>query len=429
VFVKNLESVQGDERDIMYFSITYGPDMAGTVSMNFGPLNRDGGERRLNVAVTRARHELRVFSSLRGDQMDLSRTQARGVRDLKHFLEFAERGPRALAESHRGSQGDFDSPFEAGVAEALARKGWQVHTQIGASAFRIDLGVVHPDFPGRYLAGVECDGATYHSSATARDRDKLREQVLRGLGWEILRIWSTDWWVNPGGTLERIHLALAQLLESDRSRQQEQQAQQQLEQQAETDRLAQQARTTHLSPDQKEALAGPTAAGAEAEGSAGAEAGPTADIADTPADGPASDPEDTETLYAWRMVLAPDHNPYPDQHAAQEHHPDTSRPGSMADAEGDFQSVQPADALPAHLALSAEQFHLPAYDAVLQRLIAALVAEEGTLAGTELARRMARMHGFQRTGSRIQERVEQMAQQVCSVTEGAGGCFYGPKER
>lgn len=216
VFVKNLESVQGDERDIMYFSITYGPDLAGAVSMNFGPLNRDGGERRLNVAVTRARHELRVFSSLRGDQMDLSRTQAAGVRDLKHFLEFAEHGPRALAQAHHGSQGDFESPFEASVAAALGRKGWQVHTQIGASSFRIDLGVVHPDFAGRYLAGVECDGATYHRSATARDRDKLREQVLRGLGWEIVRIWSTDWWVNPGGTLEQAHAALSALLERDR---------------------------------------------------------------------------------------------------------------------------------------------------------------------------------------------------------------------
>lgn len=217
VFVKNLESVQGDERDIMYFSITYGPDLSGTVSMNFGPLNRDGGERRLNVAVTRARHELRVFSSLRGDQMDLSRTQAAGVRDLKHFLEFAEHGPRALAQAHHGSQGDFESPFEASVAAALGRKGWQVHTQIGASSFRIDLGVVHPDFAGRYLAGVECDGATYHRSATARDRDKLREQVLRGLGWEIVRIWSTDWWVNPGGTLEQTHAKLSALLERERS--------------------------------------------------------------------------------------------------------------------------------------------------------------------------------------------------------------------
>ena len=219
VFVKNLESVQGDERDIMYFSITYGPDMAGAVSMNFGPLNRDGGERRLNVAVTRARHALRVYSSLRGEQMDLSRTQANGVRDLKHFLEFAEYGPRALAQAHHGSQGDFESPFESSVASALGRKGWQVHTQIGASSFRVDLGVVHPDFAGRYLAGVECDGATYHRSATARDRDKLREQVLRGLGWEIVRIWSTDWWVDPVGTLERVHKALTQLLEKSRQQQ------------------------------------------------------------------------------------------------------------------------------------------------------------------------------------------------------------------
>ncbi|ODU01310.1 MAG: hypothetical protein ABS89_07570 [Thiobacillus sp. SCN 63-1177] len=151
VFVKNLESVQGDERDIMYFSITYGPDLHGAVSMNFGPMNRTGGERRLNVAITRARHELRVFSSLKAEQMDLARTQAVGVRDLKLFLEFAERGTRALAEAHSGSQGGFESPFEETVAAALARKGWQLHTQIGASAFRIDLAVVHPDAQGVYL--------------------------------------------------------------------------------------------------------------------------------------------------------------------------------------------------------------------------------------------------------------------------------------
>lgn len=123
VFVKNLESVQGDERDIMYFSITYGPDLSGAVSMNFGPMNREGGERRLNVAITRARHELRVFSSLRAEQMDLARTQALGVRDLKHFLEFAERGPLALTEATAGSRGDFESPFEEAVASALAKKG------------------------------------------------------------------------------------------------------------------------------------------------------------------------------------------------------------------------------------------------------------------------------------------------------------------
>jgi very-short-patch-repair endonuclease len=218
VFVKNLESVQGDERDIMYFSITYGPDQSGVVSMNFGPMNREGGERRLNVAITRARHELRVFSSLRAEQMDLARTQAVGVRDLKHFLDFAERGPRVLAQASAGSLGGFESPFEEAVAAALARKGWKLHTQVGASAFRIDLAVVHPDAPGSYLTGVECDGATYHRSATARDRDKLREQVLRGLGWEILRVWSTDWWIDAAHTLEQLDLALQALLAASRAK-------------------------------------------------------------------------------------------------------------------------------------------------------------------------------------------------------------------
>ncbi|MDT1898550.1 hypothetical protein FPK53_22035, partial [Acinetobacter baumannii] len=106
--------------------------------------------------------ELRIFASLKAEQFDLSRTQAAGVRDLKHFLEFAERGPRALAEATKGSLGGFESPFEEAVAAALASKGWQVQTQIGASSFRVDLGVVHPDAPGTYLCGVECDGATYH---------------------------------------------------------------------------------------------------------------------------------------------------------------------------------------------------------------------------------------------------------------------------
>ena len=216
LFVKNLESVQGDERDIMYFSITYGADLAGVVSMNFGPMNRTGGERRLNVAITRARQELRVYSSLKGEQMNLAGTQARGVRDLKHFLEFAERGTRALAESKRGSQGGFESPFEAAVAAALTSKGWEIHTQIGASSFRIDLAVVHPDARGSYLSGIECDGATYHRSATARDRDMLREQVLRGLGWEILRVWSTDWWVDSAGTLLKLESRLQELLQISR---------------------------------------------------------------------------------------------------------------------------------------------------------------------------------------------------------------------
>lgn len=216
VFVKNLETVQGDERDIILFSVTYGPDQAGQVTMNFGPLNREGGERRLNVAMTRARTEMMVFSTLDPNQIDLSRSQARAVRDLKYFLEYAEKGRAVLGSELQGSVGDFDSPFEMAVARALQEKGWQVLSQVGVSKYRIDLGIVHPDEPGRYLAGIECDGAMYHSSACARERDKIRQTVLEGLGWTLLRIWSTDWWTNKSKEIKKVDNALRRYLEKDR---------------------------------------------------------------------------------------------------------------------------------------------------------------------------------------------------------------------
>lgn len=205
VFVKNLESVQGDERDVIFFSVCYAIDEAGKLSMNFGPLNRDGGERRLNVAITRAKHEVLVFSGLRGDQIDLTRTQKRGVRDLKYFLEYAERGPRALvAATTSSSLGDADSEFERMVAARIRAAGYVVHHQVGCSGYRIDLAIVDPSAPGRYLIGVECDGATYHRAATARDRDKLRQSVLEELGWKLHRIWSTDWWHNSDVELQKL---------------------------------------------------------------------------------------------------------------------------------------------------------------------------------------------------------------------------------
>ena len=366
--------------------------MAGAVSMNFGPLNRDGGERRLNVAVTRARHELRVFSSLRGEQMDLSRTKAAGVRDLKHFLEFAELGPRALAEAHHGSQGDFESPFEAGVATALGRKGWQVHTQIGASSFRVDLGVVHPDFAGRYLAGVECDGATYHRSATARDRDKLREQVLRGLGWEIVRIWSTDWWVNPGGTLERVHAALTELLEKDRERQA-----------AQAESPPEEAVSE---PNDDEATPSLQAISEADAAITRAAAGlpPLADSAHEGADEPA------EAAYA-RSASTP---------------PKPVLGGANTQRDRRFQASQPTDAVPPG-AISADLFYESSYDTVLQPMVEWVVQHEGPVLDAVLARRVARAHGFQRTGSRIQERVEQIARRLSDSTEEAGGTFYWPR--
>ena len=215
IFIKNLENVQGDERDVILFSVCYGPDIHGKVTMNFGPMNRDGGERRLNVAITRARREVVVFSSLRADQIDLSRSRARGVRDLRNFLEYANRGTAALAENIQyDPEADFDSPFEKAVHDALIEKGWMVHLQVGCARYRIDLAVVDSESPGRYLLGIECDGANYHRAKAARDRDKLRENVLKDLGWRLHRIWSTDWWKNPQQELEKLEARLKEAMET-----------------------------------------------------------------------------------------------------------------------------------------------------------------------------------------------------------------------
>ena len=217
VFVKNLERVQGDERDVILFSICYGPDETGKVSMNFGPLNRDGGERRLNVAVTRAKHEVLVYSGLRADQIDLTRTRAKGVRDLKYFLDYADRGPKALAAASTASgNAGADSEFEQMVAGRIRQAGYEVHHQVGCSGYRMDLAVVDPASPGRYLLGIECDGATYHRAATARDRDKLRQLILEGLGWKLHRIWSTDWWHNGNTEMDKL-IAVLRRLEAENS--------------------------------------------------------------------------------------------------------------------------------------------------------------------------------------------------------------------
>lgn len=205
VFVKNLENVQGDERDAIIFSVGYGPDQTGKQSMNFGPLNKDGGERRLNVAVTRARRKLMVFSSMTSDAIDLRRTRATGVRDFKTFLDFAHRGPQAIPNHESMSdERDFAAGFERVVHDALTEHGWDVDTRIGCAGYRIDLAVKDPDDPSRYIVGIECDGKSYHSAKTARDRDRTRQAVLKGLGWQLERVWSTQWHVNPTGCLTKL---------------------------------------------------------------------------------------------------------------------------------------------------------------------------------------------------------------------------------
>jgi very-short-patch-repair endonuclease len=209
-FIKNLENVQGDERDVIFFSVGYGHDEAGKMLMNFGPLNRAGGERRLNVAVTRAKHKVKLVSSILPQDIDLARTQAKGAALLKNYLEYAQRGPSALAGINEFNPDvECDSPFEEEVCQALQARGLTVHSQVGCSGYRIDLAVVDDAHPGRYLLGIECDGKTYHSSKTARDRDRLRQTVLEDLGWRILRIWSSDWVRNREAQVMRVIEALA----------------------------------------------------------------------------------------------------------------------------------------------------------------------------------------------------------------------------
>ena len=221
IFVKNLESVQGDERDVIILSVGYGPTEpnSNSMSMNFGPLNKQGGERRLNVAITRATTEVLLFASFGFESIDLSRTQAIAVQHLKTFFEFAQKGPVALAEAASTKYGtdSFDSDFESAVAFKLRDLGWTVQTQIGVGKFRIDLGITHPEKPGVFLAGIECDGATYHSSPSARDRDRVRQIILEGLGWNIVRLWSTDYFLDPETSITRIDAKLRELLEAEKS--------------------------------------------------------------------------------------------------------------------------------------------------------------------------------------------------------------------
>ena len=200
-FVKPLENVQGDERDTILISIGYGKDSSGILSLNFGPINTSGGQRRLNVAVTRARWQTIIVTSILAHDIDESRVNTQGPKILKRYLHFAKEG--WLSVESMGSGGESESPFELAVYDALRNRGLNLDRQIGASSYRIDLAVRDPEKPGRYLLGIECDGASYHSAAVARDRDRLRQEVLENLGWIIHRIWSTDWIRNRKEAIQR----------------------------------------------------------------------------------------------------------------------------------------------------------------------------------------------------------------------------------
>lgn len=388
VFVKNLETVQGDERDIIILGTTFGPTEPGSqkMSMNFGPLNREGGERRLNVAVTRARREMLLFTSFDPGMIDLSRTGSNAIRDLKHYIEFAAKGPRALAEAHQGSVGATESPFEDAVKLALERRGWTVRPQIGVSGFRIDLGIVHPDRPGDYLAGIECDGAMYHSALTARDRDQVRQAVLEDLGWDIIRIWSTDFWVDAENAMETVHVRLERLLKADRER-----AASELEAADEAPDLGNDDGEEGSSLFAEEDETEDTVESEEYRVDASAEdrAGSTsheislAGVADS-----VSDMRDQNPSHAGR-------HPY--------RHTDFSHFADRVDS---------------------ERFSEPEYSPVIAEMIKHAVETEAPIEKSALATVIARAHGFKRTGSAIADRVERIGRKLFHYRQESSGRIF-----
>lgn len=209
LFVKNLENVQGDERDVIMISMTYGPDeVGGKVYQRFGPINMDVGWRRLNVLFTRSKKRMHIFSSMRSSDILVSGSSKRGVQSLRAFLEYCETGHLHSA-LQTGKEPDSD--FEIAVARALLNHGYECEPQVGVAGYYLDLAVRDPDRPGRYMMGIECDGASYHSAKSARDRDRLRQEILESLGWRIRRVWSTDWFKNPEAQLQPILNELTEL--------------------------------------------------------------------------------------------------------------------------------------------------------------------------------------------------------------------------
>lgn len=408
LIVRNLENVQGDERDVMMFSITFGPDQAGKLAMSFGAVNSDGGERRLNVAVTRAREELLVYASITADKIDLGRTKSLGVAHLKTFLDMADRGTVALPAVEQGSVGGFDSPFEEAVAEMLGARGWRVVPQVGVSGYRIDLGVVHPDAPGAYLAGIECDGATYHRAATARDRDKVREQVLRGLGWSILRIWSPDWWYDREGTLAKVESDLNTFLEESRKQAAEREAAERAEEEARIE--AERQEDDRRREETDNATAGDLET-KELEQSHIASATKGSDAVPIQPglgfDAPPPQNEEMPRLVASHSsATAPISSPSPVTSALVFRRANLS--GILADpaAFDDF-----------------------SYRSTIEAMVKAVIAAEAPVRDDVLAQRIARAHGWLRTGARIRERIYQHLRAVETTDESTGRFVWGDGQR
>lgn len=203
-FVKNLENVQGDERDTIIFSICYGKDNNGKMYMRFGPLGHQGGERRLNVAITRAKCNIKLVGSILPSDIDLSRTDSEGVRMLRSYIEFARKGASALKPVSKTGTFETVDEFCDTVANFLDERGYKIIRQVGCSDYKIDIAIENPNVEGEYIAGIECDGISYVQAKTARDREHLRKTILENMGWNLYRVWSTEWFRNPQAEKESL---------------------------------------------------------------------------------------------------------------------------------------------------------------------------------------------------------------------------------
>jgi superfamily I DNA and/or RNA helicase/very-short-patch-repair endonuclease len=213
LFIKNLENLQGDERDVIFISYTYGKDPAsGKVFKRFGPMAQEVGWRRFNVLITRARKRLEVFSSMTPLDIGGGPDKSRGVNAMRDFLEFCS--TRQIPDRPVHSGRPPGSEFEVSVGKVLSDMGVRYVPQVGVAGFFIDLGILHPESDHDFVLGIECDGASYHSSKSARDRDRLRQEIIEGRGWKIHRIWSTDWFQNQNFEIERLRQAIRSSMES-----------------------------------------------------------------------------------------------------------------------------------------------------------------------------------------------------------------------
>lgn len=347
-FVKNLENIQGDERDVVFLSVTYAKARDGRLRYNFGPINGENGWRRLNVLTTRARRRMVVFSSMRGDDINLAATASRGARLLREFLLYAERGQLEGLEASAAA--DTESVFEREVLEELTKRGLRLQPQVGVAGYRIDLAVLDDETSGRYVCGIECDGAAYHASQTARDRDRLRQQVLENRGWEIHRVWSTDWFKDREGQAERI----LRLVEESR------------------------ARARQKAAEALEAAARAEEDRVKAEAERAASAPPAQTLAGDPVEGASS----SEPPSAAMPSNTPTQTPAPEPLAGE--------PYRMADATQRFQG----DLVTAHIS-------------GLLNAIESVVEAEAPVHVDDLSARVAAMWGLSRAGSRVEARIAQ----------------------